>query len=148
VALSQPAADQFFAAIRNDKQVTGQPKTSAASKIAPSQVRVQIFNATGTQGLAGRISDQLQAQGFQVIKVGTLPRRKTTQVLYGSGGDQQAATLAAVIPGTRPVPRTNGTTGVVDLIVGSDFTSVKAKKTAIPKLQGEIHANDDLCKTP
>ncbi|MDX6429193.1 MAG: hypothetical protein QOE54_1559 [Streptosporangiaceae bacterium] len=148
VALSQPAADQFFGAIRNDKQVTDQPKGSAASKTPPSQVRVRIFNATSTQGLAGRISDRLRAQGFQVIKVGTSSPRKTTQVLYGSGADHPAATLAAVISGTRLVPRANGTAGVVDLIVGSDFTSVKAKPTVIPKLQGEIHANDDICKKP
>jgi LCP family protein required for cell wall assembly len=150
VALSQPAADTFFASIRNDKTVADQPKqTTSKTSVPASQVKVQVFNASGTPGKAQRIADQLTAQGFNVIKVGNAPANsgKTTQVLFGQGADQQAATLAALVPNAKPTARAGGTAGVVDLVVGADWTALKGKKaTVIPKVQGEIKANDNICK--
>ena len=96
-----------------------------------------------------RIADQLTTQGFTVIKVGNASAAdgKTTQVLYGQGADQQAATVAALVPNAKPISRSDGVAGVVDLIVGADWTTLKSKKaTVIPKLQGEIKADDNICK--
>jgi len=148
VALSQPNADRFFTAIRGDTTIQDEPKTSkaaTASKVPPSKVKVRVFNGTETYGLAARVAEQLKAQGFQVVKIGSLSSGRSTQVLYGPGASPGAATLATVIPGAKPKPRTAGTAGVVDLVVGGDFTSVKGKKTAIPKVDGELRADQDIC---
>ena len=150
VALRQPAANQFFTAIRNDKEVQEEPKPSASKSATPkvpaSQVRVRVFNGTGVQGLAQRYADQLTAQGFQVIKFATGPAQKTTQVLYGAGADQQAVTLTSVLTGVTAKPRTGGVPGVVDLYIGPDMRPIKGKKTSIPKLDGEIRADGNICK--
>jgi LCP family protein required for cell wall assembly len=148
VALRQPDADRFFTAIRNDQGVaTPKTKTSASPTIPPSQIKVRVYNASGINGQARRVADQLVAQGFQVIGVGTLTARRETKVWYGPGADQAAATLNGMIPNApAPTPRSTGTSGVVDLVVGSDWTALTPRKTGIPRQQGEIRATDNICK--
>ncbi|MFA1539701.1 LCP family protein [Actinomadura monticuli] len=147
VALSQ-AAQPFFAAVRNDKTVPKEPK-AGASKIPPSQVRVRVYNGSGVDGQAGRVADDLESQGFQVAVGGNAPATAATKVLYGSGADQQAQTLAALIPsGPQPTARGKGATpGVVDLVVGRNWTNLKSAGAGIPKQQGEIRASDNICDT-
>lgn len=150
VALREPDADRFFTAIRNDKGVAEAAKpASGTTKIPPSQVRVRVYNASGIDGQAGRVAAQLEAQGFQVVGVGNVTKRKNTKVFYGPGADHQARTLSGMIPdAAKPGARSSGsgTAGVVDLIVGSDWTALKPKKTGIPRQTGEIRATDDICK--
>jgi LCP family protein required for cell wall assembly len=149
VALAQPAADSFFAAIRADREIKEEPKKStSAPKVPASQVRVRVYNGTSVQGKAQRFAEQLQSQGFQVVTVGTAQPVEATRVLYGAGADQQAATLTSVLTGASVTakPRQGGTPGVVDLIIGQDLGPVKRKANSIPKLQGEIRANDNICK--
>jgi LCP family protein required for cell wall assembly len=149
VALAQPAADNFFASIRNDRTVPPATKATSTATVPAGQVKVRVFNASGTPGKAQRIADQLTGQGFKVIKVGnaTAAYGKSTQVLFGQGADKQAATLAALVPGAKPISRTDGVAGVVDLVVGTNWTALKGKKASvIPTVQGEIKANDNICK--
>ncbi|TDC79600.1 LCP family protein [Actinomadura sp. 7K507] len=147
VALSE-SAQPFFAAVRNDKTVPKEPKPGAAPKVQPSQVRVRVFNGSGIDGQASRVAQDLESQGFQVSVGGNAPSNtSTTKVLYGSGADQGAQTLAGLIPSKpKPAPRSGGTPGVVDLVVGGDWTNLKSAGGGIPEQQGEIRANDDICK--
>jgi hypothetical protein len=141
------AAQPFFSAVRNDKTVPTETK-SATPKIQPEQVRVRVYNGSGIAGQASRVASDLEAQGFQVSVGGNASQTSTTKVLYGAGADQQAQTLTALIP-SKPTPaaRTTGAKpGVVDLVVGSNWTALKNAKGGIPKQQGEIRANDDICK--
>jgi LCP family protein required for cell wall assembly len=156
LALSQPAANQLFAALRNDKTVPTQQsrqskQSSSAPKIPPSQVRVRVFNASGIDGQARRVADDLEEQGFQVSVGGNETTSRTTKVLYGSGADQQAQTVAGLVATSpKPAPRTSGgVPGVVDLVVGSDWQALKTSQsvqTGIPRQQGEVRATDDICK--
>ncbi|GAA2424331.1 hypothetical protein GCM10010191_40800 [Actinomadura vinacea] len=152
VALQQPAADQFFSAIRNDKTVPSEPKKKASTAtpaIPPSQVRVRVFNASGIDGQAKRVADDLEQQGFQVTVGGNTSPTKTTRVMYGTGADQHAQTVNGVLSTSPPPPaaRTGGSPGVVDLVVGSNWTPLQGSKTGgIPTQQGEVKANDDICK--
>ncbi|MGP4021744.1 LCP family protein [Actinomadura sp. 3N407] len=147
VALSD-TAQPFFAAVRNDKTVPKEPKQGDV-KIPPSQVRVRVFNGSGINGQAGRVADDLESQGFQVTVGGNAPSTtSTTKVLYGSGADQQAQTLAGLIP-SKPQPAARGkggTPGLVDLVIGRNWTNLKSAGAGIPKQQGEIRASDDICK--
>lgn len=146
VALSE-AAQPFFSAVRNDKTVPKEPKPGD-TKIPPSQVRVRVYNGSGIDGQAGRVADDLESQGFQVTVGGNAPSiTSATKVLYGSGADQQAQTLAGLIP-SKPQPASrgqNGTPGVVDLVIGRNWTNLKSAGAGIPKQQGEIRASDDIC---
>ncbi|GAA1780023.1 LCP family protein [Actinomadura chokoriensis] len=147
VALTD-AAQPFFAAVRNDKTIPKEPKPGEA-KIPPSQVRVRVYNGSGVDGQAGRVADDLESQGFQVTVGGNAPSpTEATKVLYGTGADQQARTLADLIP-SKPQPAARGkgaTPGVVDLVVGKNWTVLKSAGAGIPKQQGEIRASDNICK--
>ena len=147
VALTE-AAQPFFAAVRNDKSVPKEPKAGEAN-IPPSQIRVRVYNGSGEAGQAGRVADDLESQGFQVSVGGNAPSTTAaTKVLYGSGADQQAQTLAGLIP-SKPQPAARnggGSPGVVDLVVGKNWTNLKNAGAGIPKQQGEIRASDNICK--
>ncbi|MFD0685354.1 LCP family protein [Actinomadura fibrosa] len=146
VALTS-AAQPFFASIRNDKTVPSEPK-AGGPKIPPSQIRVRVYNGSGISGKAQRVAEDLESQGFQVSVGGNASATRVSRVMYGSGAVQQAQSLSALIP-TKPQPaaRTSGgSPGVVDLVVGNDWTTLKSAKGGIPKQAGEIKANDDICK--
>ncbi|SEF97828.1 cell envelope-related function transcriptional attenuator common domain-containing protein [Thermomonospora echinospora] len=149
VALRQPDADRFFSAIRSDTGIAEErPAAGSSSKISPRQVRVRVYNASGIDGQARRVADQLEEQGYQVAGVGNLSSRRNTRVLYGPGAEHQAQALAEVVSGAdRPAARANGSPGIVDLVVGPDWTALKPRKTGIPRQQDEVRATDDVCKT-
>jgi LCP family protein required for cell wall assembly len=149
VTLRQPAANTFFSEIRNDKGIQDEAKIPAP-KVPPSRVRVRVFNASGVPGQAQRVADQLREQGYKVLAVGNAPAGTggKTKVLYGAGAGPAATTLAGIVPGARPAPRASGAANVVDLIIGSNWTALKtARQASIPKQQGEIRANQNICKT-
>ncbi|TNY35580.1 LCP family protein [Thermomonospora catenispora] len=150
VALRQPDANEFFTAIRTDTGLEEEtkPNDTGGAKIPPNQVRVRVYNASGVDGLARRVADELEARGFQVVQVGNQPARRTTRVLYGPGADHQAKTLAEVVPDAKPAPRTTGAgPGMVDLVLGADWTSLKPRKSGIPRQKDEVRATDDVCKS-
>ncbi|MFC5180124.1 LCP family protein [Actinomadura harenae] len=152
VVLNQAAADAFFSALRNDRSVPDEKKKpagggAAAPKIPASQVKVRVFNASGIAGQAGRVGAALRSQGFQVEVAGN-HATTTTKVQFGPGADQQAKTLAALVPDApAPSAAAPGRAGTVDLIIGTDWTNLKTGKSggAIPKQQGEIKADDNIC---
>ncbi|WP_258572894.1 LCP family protein [Actinomadura parmotrematis] len=144
VALTS-AAQPFFQTIRNDKTVQTETK-QAAPKIPASQVRVRVYNSSGISGRAGRVAQDLEAQGFQVEVAGNAPNSATTKVMFGSGADQQAVTLAQALKNApAPAARAKGVAGTVDLFIGADYEGLRAK-SGIPTQQGEIRASDDICK--
>ena len=149
VTLRQPAANTFFSEVRTDKGIQDEAKTSAP-KVPPSRVRVRVLNASGVPGQAQRVADQLREQGYKVIAVGNAPggTGSRTKVLFGPGAGPAAATLAGIVPGARPAPKTAGAANVVDLIIGSNWTALKSvRRVSIPQQQGEIRANQNICKT-
>ncbi|WP_433373493.1 LCP family protein [Streptosporangium sp. CA-115845] len=69
VAWVQPYADQLFAAIKNDTEVTPPPDTKVKT-VNREQVRLQVFNGTDAPGRAKQVADELAEQGFVVTHVG------------------------------------------------------------------------------
>ncbi|MFI6506822.1 LCP family protein [Streptosporangium sp. NPDC050855] len=70
VAWVQPYANQLFAAIKNDTEVTPPPDPKAKPAVKREQVRLQVFNGTDTPGRAKQVADELADQGFVVTHVG------------------------------------------------------------------------------
>ncbi|WP_433176020.1 LCP family protein [Actinoallomurus sp. CA-150999] len=145
----QPDANNLFSAIRNDNKVQAETPVKKV-KLQPSQVKVRVLNATTTTGLAGRVGDQLTQRGYQVGKVGTFSGTKPsqTELLYGAGADQQAAALAQVVPGAKPVAGQDTPAGTVDLVLGPDWQGLKsAGSSNIPASTsaGAVNAAADPC---
>ncbi len=145
----QPDANNLFAAIRSDNHIQAPAQAKQAS-MPPAQIKVRVLNGTSTPGLAQRVGDQLTARGYAVVGIGTSPAKPSqTQLAYGTGADRQAAALAQVTPGGKPVPNQSVTSGVVDLVLGANWEGLKGTQpAAIPKTSGAVNAADDACKAP
>ena len=92
--------------------------------VAPAQLRVAVLNGTERTGLAATVADSLGALGFGVGEVGTA-EQVTQQTLIRFSPDQAAAAslLASTVPSATSVPDP-GTTGVLQLVLGSSFDDV------------------------
>jgi LCP family protein required for cell wall assembly len=100
------------------------PENVQAMTAAPQDVTVQVSNSTAKSGLAGTASSQLKRHGFRVKSPDDYPNPlKTTKVLFSPGNEQAAATVAASFANSK-VERITGTGHVVQVVLGSDFTSV------------------------
>ena len=92
----------------------------------PRDVTVQVTNATETSGLADTAATQFELYGFNVQAPDNyldISAVYSTTVFYSLGNEQAAATVAATLPGAR-VERISGLGETVQVVLGSNFTSV------------------------
>ncbi|MDQ4039594.1 MAG: LCP family protein [Actinomycetota bacterium] len=123
VPADQSVIYDFFANLTAEDTADQPPETEI---LDPGEVRVAVFNGSGTGGLAARTQTELEAAGFVVSSTGNADSTnyETTEIRYATGQESQAATLAAAIPGAvvRADPNLDGTD--VQLVLGSDFNAV------------------------
>jgi LCP family protein required for cell wall assembly len=117
-------AAALFAAVRADRPLPAGVGPDGAAPLAPAQLRVGVLNGTERTGLAATIADSLGALGFGIGDVGTA-EQVTQQTLIRFSPDQAAAAglLASSVPTASSVPDP-GTTGVLQLVVGTSFDDV------------------------
>ncbi|HMG64198.1 MAG TPA: LCP family protein [Streptosporangiaceae bacterium] len=154
-------ASQLFSQVAHDTTI---PKAAAKKKpvatapaITPSQVSVEVLNGSGLQGVAAEGSADLTSRGFNVVgSHNALNFNYTKSVVeYASAADRPAAALveqqfsdAEILqePGLAP--------GTVDVILGSDFTSLATTPTAgsgsgstagLTQTFGGITGNTSIC---
>ncbi|NMN97150.1 LCP family protein [Antrihabitans stalactiti] len=99
--------------------------------MAPSNVTLQVSNASGVPGLAASTASTLGAYGFGIYQVDNYSgESSSTVVRYSSGHKREAETVASSIP-EATIEETTGLGSIVELVVGSDFAgTVKAPKAA------------------
>jgi LCP family protein required for cell wall assembly len=131
----QTTLQQWFANLSADGPAAGAAPTSSAAPatVAPSAVKVQVFNGTGTAGLAASAATGLQGAGYTVAGTGNADATTytKTEIRYAAGDDALAATLKRTIKGATLTQHTGVTPGVVQLILGSDFTAVGKPLTKV-----------------
>jgi LCP family protein required for cell wall assembly len=102
------------------------PEQVQAVTTAPQDVTVQVSNSTAKSGLASTASTQLKRQGFKVKTPDDYPSSlKSTTVLFSPGNERAAATVAATLKNPK-VQRVTGIGKTVQVVLGSDFSSVSA----------------------
>ncbi|WP_440067503.1 LCP family protein [Streptosporangium sp. OZ121] len=112
VAWVQPYANQLFAAIKNDTEVTPPPDPKAKPAVKREQVRIQVFNGTDTPNRAREVAAELADQGFVVTHVGNARPATgnvpTTTVRYAkkdaADGISYGDALAARLSGDKRAP--------------------------------------------
>ena len=91
--------------------------------VAPSAVRVKVYNGAGVKGLGRRAYDDLAAVGFQLV--GAPDNRgsdaTTTTVFHGPDKADSARTLAAALPGAK-VELDPSLTRTLEVVVGSSYS--------------------------
>jgi LCP family protein required for cell wall assembly len=145
VEFAQPQAGEFFSAIAHDTKLPSlrklrkagrpaatQPAATPVLDAAPSKVKVQVENGSGTNGLAGSVGAALTKRGFDVVGTGDASNFSyTTSVIeYAASTDLPAVgTLKALLANVQIVQDSALTPGTVTLIVGSSFTAFKSARS-------------------
>ncbi|MCU1462300.1 MAG: hypothetical protein JWO37_2375 [Acidimicrobiales bacterium] len=108
------------------------PGTAPPSGISPAQVRMVVLNGVGQAGLATKVGTALSTAGFEVAQKGDADnfRYSRTIIRYAPASQAKAQVLQSwLVAGADLVPDSTLRTFDVKLIVGSDYTGVKAAPT-------------------
>ena len=97
----------------------------------PADVKVNVYNATATSGLASKTASALEKRGFVVADVANDPvGRPVTgvgQIRYGPKAEQQAQLLLLYVPGAELV-QLDRKGRKVDLSTGDAFTGLATEQ--------------------
>jgi len=122
-AVVRDDAAALFTALRTNAAL---PDTAGGpdAGVAPSDVTVQIVNASDRAGLASEVGETLRSLGFGIGEPVNADQ-PTPQTLVRFSPDQldAAELLAATVPSATSVPDP-GATGVLQLVLGSSFDDV------------------------
>jgi hypothetical protein len=111
------------------------PTTAAAPvTVAPSGVTVDVFNGSGTPGLAAGAAEGLERAGFMVAGTGNADATNytVTEIRHAAGDEALATTLAGQVPGATVKVVDDAVRGTVQLVLGSDFNGVGQQVTTAP----------------
>jgi LCP family protein required for cell wall assembly len=124
----------FFADLSAEPQEEATPTTEPPAPVAPSAVTVDVYNGSGTSGLAASAATSLTAAGFVVAGTANADSMDytVTEIRHAAGDEGSAATLAATIPGATTKVIDDATAGTVQLVLGSDYNGVGQPVTTAP----------------
>jgi LCP family protein required for cell wall assembly len=122
----------FFAQLSAEPDAAQGGGQAAPETVAPSEVKVAVYNGSGRGGLAGQAATALRAAGFVVTSTGNADSEDyaTTEIRYAAGDEALAATLAASVPGAALKQVADASKGTVQLVIGQDFNGVGQAVTA------------------
>ena len=111
----------------------------AGAAAAANGITVNVYNATGHAGLAGRTAQLLKQRGFTIGTIGNAPAplqnkvTGTAQVTGGSAGTKAMAVLRSEVAGATPVTDQRKDASV-DLVIGNAFTALATPAQAAQAL--------------
>lgn len=126
----QEAADELWAAVRDDTELPGaEKKQSAPTKlsVAPSDITVDVRNHTDASGLAAQEAEALEVQGFDtsVVSAGSMTGARGAVVRHAKGDTATAKTVAAAYSGAKLVVDEGLSKGTVRLDLGRGAPTAK-----------------------
>ncbi len=127
----------FFADLSAEPEkpsTTPSPTSEAPPTAAPAEVTVQVFNGSGTPGLAGTAADALTEAGYVVGSTGNADSmdHTRTEIRYAAAGKALATTLATAVPGAKLTVDEDVPAGTTQLVIGSDFNGIGQAVTKQP----------------
>jgi LCP family protein required for cell wall assembly len=116
----------FFEDLSAEPEPAPAPTTEAPKTAAPGEITVEVYNGSGTSGLAGSASTALAGLGFGVGTTGNADSMdyEVTEVRYAAGDEALATTVAATVPGAVTKAADDVAQGSVHLVIGSDFNGI------------------------
>ncbi|MFI9784918.1 LCP family protein [Kitasatospora sp. NPDC051984] len=147
VLWDEKGAKALFEAVRAGRPLTGPAPTAAAPTTAPAagtvppeQIRVQVLNGTGVQGLGTRVDEDLRKAGFATTGTpsnapGNGPAATRTVIRYDPHWDESVKALAAALPDAELVKVPNlGAT--LQVVAGSEYKGPAAATAPEPAAAG------------
>lgn len=118
--------NSFFADLSAEPAARAEVTPAAPKTVAPSVVTVDVYNGSGTAGLAAQAATALQTAGFAVGTTGNADSsdNDTTTVRFAPGDEALATTLANAIPGAAKKKTEDASSGTVQLVLGADFNGI------------------------
>ncbi|MVU82025.1 LytR family transcriptional regulator [Nocardia sp. ET3-3] len=118
VRVDPPAVQKFVAKAVGDDEGEGD------GGIDPSMVTVDVYNASGTGGLAGQAAQALTAKGF---RTGTVDNWiggpvQSSRVLAASAGSEKARAVAQALGGLPVMAEPGLPEGAVRVVLASDYS--------------------------
>jgi hypothetical protein len=130
------------------------PDCGAGTKatVAPSQVKLNVYNATQRQGLAKAVAASMHNRGFTIATVANDPLKAkisiSADVRYGPKGKAAATLVAGEGPGAKIVAdkRKDAT---VDLVLGNAYKSLRVQSASTTPSSGPTCSpSSTATKTP
>jgi len=170
VEFEQPQADELFSTIQHDtvlpkatKKTKKKPTAPPVVEAAPSQVKVDVLNGSGGQGVAAQAGNDLAGRGFDVVGTGDASTYGYTssRIEYAAASDLPAVnTLKAQLSNVQVTFDPALTPGTVTLIIGSSFSALNAQPSSAPpespssqpsvsglsRAEGGITADTNICR--
>lgn len=144
-----PGADVLWQTLRDDGVVGAKPSPApsgppALLTVSPTQVAVDVVNATGVQGLAAQVAAALDVQGFAKVTTSMSSERPDGVVVeYGSGQQDAARTVAAAFEGATLRESTTATSRV-RVVIGAGAPAVRQ----IPNRTGSLPVPTPTVRAP
>jgi len=140
----QPQAGEVFGAIARDMTVpkvstTPGPSSTGGAQVlttSPANVKVEVLNGSGVSRVANEAAAGLTSRGFNVTGTGDAPNFAYTKsvIEYSTAADMPAVnTLEKELTNVTSLQVASVAPGTVDLILGSDFTGLKAQTSQNPQ---------------
>jgi hypothetical protein len=129
----------FDAISRDDALPAPKPVPPREQPPAPKDVKVGVVNGPA------KVVKALKARHFQVTSEHG-PVQQETKILYGPGAERQADALGVAVPGVRILPDPGIPAGTVALVVSPAGVQVIPEPPNIPKVNGEIKADQNTCR--
>ena len=102
--------------------------TATAPTLAPADVTINVYNASGASGIAGRTAEALASHGYTIDAVDNAPVGTETPevaaIHHGPSGEEGAKLLQEIVPGATLVADTRES-AEIDLYIGTDFVEVE-----------------------
>ena len=118
--------------------------TATSTAKTPSQVTVNVYNATDRSGLAAKTASDVRKRGFKVSAVSNDPLQKdvtvAAEVRYGTTGTSAAQLVMALVKGSKAI-KDSRTDSSVDLVLGAKFKAL----TAAPKATTPATPSNRAC---
>lgn len=95
------------------------------NKLTPHYVTIRTLNAGLRGGLAKRVSTELRASGFFVLKVNNSEQRFTQTVIVGNSADDPEVKLVAGFFKSAKREGDGRPDHIVDVLLGDDYTGTK-----------------------
>ena len=118
------------------------PTTAVVIKVQPSQVQVNVYNASKRNGLAKKVSGEMKAQGYVTGKVANDPLNATVttpaQIRYGAKGKAGAQLVASEVPGAKLV-QDKRKDATVDLVLGASYAKLGDPPSATATTNPSCH---------
>ncbi|WP_153506250.1 LCP family protein [Cumulibacter manganitolerans] len=117
----QKTLDAFFGGLSSDGGRASATTSAAPKTVDPKSVTLDVYNGTKTSGAAAKAAEELKGKGFTVENVlsAATSDYPTSVVQYPAGMADQAATVAAAVPGATTEESTQ--VHKVSLIVGANY---------------------------